>query len=156
MDRKTREQFRKNVEVDPQTGCWIWTGTRHPAGYGRFYDPSRQQTLPAHYITLELYTGKRVPRGLECHHKCGNKSCVNPKHLQLVTHAEHFKIHAKAGAWSGSRNGRSKLTEDQVLAMRAMDEIGIFPKLKLAEAFGVPYRTFRYAVSGEGWKIKNR
>ena len=88
---------------------------------------------------------------MEVHHTCNNRACCNPKHIEVLIHAEHMALHAKTGVWAGSNNSQSKLTENQVLAMRTLDILGLFPKMKLAEAFGVPYRTYFYATSGEGW-----
>jgi hypothetical protein len=32
---------------------------------------------------------------LEIHHACRNKLCVNPTHLETITHALHMRIHAR-------------------------------------------------------------
>jgi hypothetical protein len=34
----------------------------------------------------------------EVHHRCENKVCVNPEHLQLVTSCEHKRIHLRGRA----------------------------------------------------------
>jgi 23S rRNA-/tRNA-specific pseudouridylate synthase len=34
-----------------------------------------------------------IPKGIQIHHKCDNKLCINPKHLQALTKSEHQKIH---------------------------------------------------------------
>ncbi len=36
-----------------------------------------------------------IPEGVELHHKCNNKWCVNPKHIELLTFEEHLKAHGK-------------------------------------------------------------
>lgn len=48
--------------------------------------------VKAHRVSYELYMGE-IPVGMEVHHVCGNKRCVNPRHLELVSKPEHLEIH---------------------------------------------------------------
>ncbi|NQE89602.1 HNH endonuclease [Nocardia terpenica] len=48
----------------------------------------KKKNFPVHRMVLEAKLG--APLGvLAAHHKCGNSGCVNPDHLQPVTHAEN-------------------------------------------------------------------
>jgi hypothetical protein len=38
-----------------------------------------------------------IPAGLELHHVCENKLCVNPEHLQPMTRCDHLRLHRNAG-----------------------------------------------------------
>lgn len=40
----------------------------------------------------EKYKGKIVP-GMVLHHKCGNRRCANPEHLEMVTRVQHLDFH---------------------------------------------------------------
>ncbi|KKM90751.1 hypothetical protein LCGC14_1235400 [marine sediment metagenome] len=68
------------------TPCWLWEGTPHGGGYGIFINGG-QRSL-AHRFSYELKYGP-IPEGLEPDHLCRNSSCVNPLHLEAVTHREN-------------------------------------------------------------------
>jgi len=62
--------------------CWLWTGTL-ASGYGQY----RRQ--PAHRVIYQLLR-EQIPDGLELDHICRNTRCVNPSHLEPVTHRENM------------------------------------------------------------------
>lgn len=78
-------------------GCWLWTGARKPNGYGFIADdaqPGRMpKTLSVHRVSYEWANGE-IPEGMQIHHTCENKSCVNPDHLTAKTPGKHKHDHA--------------------------------------------------------------
>ena len=68
--------------------CWVWTSTITPQGYGRF-SVNGKQTL-AHRFSYETFVGV-IPIGKELDHLCRNQACVNPDHLEAVTHSINLK-----------------------------------------------------------------
>lgn len=68
--------------------CWIWTGYTSRLGYGIFGPGGRSVTMPAHRWSYEHFVGP-VPDGLELDHLCRVRRCVNPLHLEAVTHREN-------------------------------------------------------------------
>lgn len=71
--------------VDPATGCWVWQGMRAKGGYGYMGADGY-----AHRVAYKEYVGP-VPQGLELDHLCNRPECVNPEHLEPVTHAENMR-----------------------------------------------------------------
>lgn len=69
--------------------CWIWTASCQPKGYGIFGVTSEQNVL-AHRFAYERCL-RPIPDGLELDHLCKNRSCVNPIHLEPVTHVENVR-----------------------------------------------------------------
>lgn len=67
--------------------CWPWMGYVNPEGYGRTRVAGHDSGM-AHRIAFEFVVG-RVPAGLELDHLCRNPPCVNPAHLEPVTHREN-------------------------------------------------------------------
>ena len=68
--------------------CWIWQGASAPNGYGKI--TSNYKTLSAHRYMYENLVGA-VPIGMQLDHLCGNKLCVNPQHLEVVTCGENIQ-----------------------------------------------------------------
>ena len=77
------DRFFRFVSV-VENGCWQWVGAVNgPRGYGRFRYAGH--TVYAHRFLYE-YMVKTIPAKLELDHKCRNTLCVNPQHLEPVSH----------------------------------------------------------------------
>ena len=78
-------------KVDKSGDCWVWTGTRSKGrrqGYGLISAGNR--TRHAHRIAYVLANGQ-IPAGMVIHHRCRNKLCVNPGHLELLSRADNSR-----------------------------------------------------------------
>lgn len=86
------ERIVYNTLFVPETGCWIWLGTRDGRGYGRvgIFDKHRGKTVKplAHRWVYSQLVGDIEP-GKEIDHICTVRECVAPAHLQEVTHQEN-------------------------------------------------------------------
>lgn len=87
---------------EPNSGCWIWDAAVDDRGYGRI--SVRGYWRHAHRFLYENLVGQ-VPDGLELDHKCRMNCCVNPDHLEPVTHQENVRRAGAAGAL-GTKNKR--------------------------------------------------
>lgn len=76
-------------EFDPDLGrCWLWTAGLFRLGYGAFWFHHNQEY--AHVVSFRLEKGA-IPHGTELDHLCRVRHCVNPDHLEPVTHAENMR-----------------------------------------------------------------
>lgn len=84
------ELFRINTQVNPDSGCWIWTGTIVATGYGSV--SLGGVVFAVHRLSYEHFVGP-IPPGLTIDHVkargCVSRACANPSHLEPVTLAEN-------------------------------------------------------------------
>lgn len=73
---------------EPNSGCWLWVGSVGHDGYGRMR--VNGVTRQAHIVSYVEFKGK-IPTGLELDHKCRVRCCVNPAHLEAVSHSVNVR-----------------------------------------------------------------
>lgn len=98
-------------KVNKTDTCWLWTGSLNNRGYGMVWDIRTQKPMLAHRASYELLVGD-IPRGLTLDHLCSTPECVNPAHLEPVTHAENIRRGRSAGAVA-VRTGRCRHGHDE-------------------------------------------
>lgn len=81
--KKVTARLEKNIERVPMSGCWVWVGACDRDGYSRMSIDGRVRM--AHRVSYESYAGK-IPDGLTIDHLCRVRCCINPTHLEAVTH----------------------------------------------------------------------
>lgn len=64
------------------SGCLLWTGACNDDGYP--YVSVGGRMTGAHRVVYEALVGP-LARGEPVHHRCGNRRCVLPEHLQAAT-----------------------------------------------------------------------
>lgn len=88
------DSFRRRVGAGEPDECWPWLGYITALGYGSWtgrFGPLRQpRTFKAHRLAF-LLAGGVIGAGLELDHLCRLRHCVNPAHLEAVTHAENMR-----------------------------------------------------------------
>lgn len=86
VEERFWEKVNKNGPIPercPELGpCWVWTGGTSE-GYGMFWLDGTQ--VRAHILSFTWAKGE-IAEGQERDHLCRNRRCVNPDHLEAVTH----------------------------------------------------------------------
>ena len=81
-------RFLAKTRIDDDSGCWIWTASLMPGGYAQFFLRGRPRL--GHRIAWLHYYGP-TPHGTELDHLCRLRHCVNPDHLEPVSHTENVR-----------------------------------------------------------------
>lgn len=133
---KTGVAWHERYEVD-ENGCWLWTGrVWGNSGYGSFKRNGR--IVSAHRAFYELHVGP-IPPGMEIDHLCRVPLCVNPRHMEPVTHAENDR-----------RGAATRLTWQQVEEIRHSTD----PQYVLARRYGIAHNHVSQILSGKSWVAK--
>lgn len=87
--------IQRAIQVDEQTGCWLWQRSKSKDGYG--WASLNNKTYQAHRLVYQLLRATPEP-GRVIDHLCRCRHCVNPYHLELVTPAENLRRSPLAAA----------------------------------------------------------
>ena len=136
--RRGHQRKSPGYKVDSKSGCWDWRGYINPAGYGRVRLGTRGRVVMAHRMVWERENGQ-VPPGMELHHACGNRGCVNPNHMELLVVAEHRRL-------SGNRKLSPNMAHDIRMQRKAGARVA-----DLAALYGVAKQTIYSVVKGTMW-----
>lgn len=117
------------------TGCWRWTRSKTTAGYGHFHVGGHY--YQAHRLLYVLTRGPVTTTAMD--HLCRNRWCVNPAHLEPVSHRENIR------RGRGTRLTPAKVREvrDAVAAGGSYRAVG--------RAFGIDHSTVCRIVTGSRW-----
>jgi hypothetical protein len=104
-----RQRLLGKVEVQPSSGCWLFTGQLDRFGYGHIdtEDVSKRlrkgrRTQQAHRVAYELLVGPigdKLVIDHTCHNEdsdctggkeCQHRRCCNPEHLAPTTHRQNI------------------------------------------------------------------
>ena len=85
----TRQQqnLLQMTYLQNDTGCWIWQGQISNSGYGRIMETQadhRTRMISAQTASYHAFIGA-VPQGNLVKQSCGNRLCINPEHLELMS-----------------------------------------------------------------------
>jgi hypothetical protein len=86
-------------KVSKTETCWLWGGMLAKDGYGLFCFAKRK-TVSAHRWVFTELIGP-IADGNEIDHMCFVRNCVNPEHLEQVSHAENVARSIANGNYAG-------------------------------------------------------
>jgi hypothetical protein len=136
------------IAVTNEKGCLlVISHHRSKDGHVKIQINGKQYRL--HRYLFEQKYGK-IPEGFVVRHKCDNPNCVNVEHLELGTHEDNVRDRVERDrSAKGERNGRAKLTEDDVRFIRSDNEHSV---CQLAKMFNVDHKTIRNIKNYKTWK----
>lgn len=145
------ERFLSKINKTP--GCWEWTGTKNPDGYGMFA-LTHTKPVGAHRFSYELHVGK-IPDGLVIDHICHNRACVRPDHLRPVTTKQNGE-HRRGAARNSATGIRGVRWDKQLERWKGsvghngvVVHVGYFHDIKECEAAVIRTRLELHTHSGD-------
>lgn len=137
--------------------CRIWTGYSKDGRYGCMKIDGEQ--IGTHRASYEAFVGPVPPDMIVCHH-CDTPRCIEPRHLFVGTHLDNARDRDAKGRGRcfegadrrGARNGRSKLSERDVVAIRRMYSDCSVTQQRIAEVFGVTQGAVTQIVLNKTWQ----
>lgn len=142
--------------------CWEWQGpvtkpARNRQSAGQPITTYKGKTLGARRIMYEL-SGRQIVEGHLITTKCGNKLCLNPKHLIQLSPAQQNVRLGKKGAFSSpnrcakiavaQRANNSKINMEIARIIRDSDE----STQVMSERYGISRRRAQLIRSGNAWR----
>lgn len=149
----TKQDFYAKLKKGgPNGDCLEWSGLKSK-GYGQTYVNGKM--IWTHRLVLQL-------EGIDTNgwfvlHSCDNPACCNPNHLRLGTQKENMDDRNKRGRQAklkGSKNGSSKLTEDQVIEIKHRLSLGE-TQVSIASDYGVRNTLISKIKLGINWSHVN-
>ena len=167
-----RARFFKYVQKD-ESGCWLWTGMKDRAGYGRIrVGNAGSRIRRAHRVSYELHVGL-IPNGLHICHHCDTPACVNPDHLFAGTSSENMQDMVRKGRANpkpkrgdesnrrthpesyahlhGEGSGMAKLTTNRMLEVYDLKNTGV-STYHVADQFSVSRSLVRQIWARKIWR----
>ena len=138
-ENEIRLRFNAKWMPEPNSGCWIWTGSLSNSGYARlssFHSSAlNRRFVKAHRVAWILFRGE-IPGGLCVLHKCDTPSCVNPNHLFLGTRGDNTADMDRKNrrvVCMGENHPCTKLSDNDVRSIRKDSR----SSCKIAPEYGV-------------------
>jgi hypothetical protein len=126
--------------------CLEVAGHRETNGYVRI--KVNYKTVSAHRYSYSSFVGE-IPEGMLVLHTCDNPPCVNPEHLFLGTQQDNMNDKVAKGRQSqGETHHKSKLTKQQVLAIRRDNR----SQRAIAHEYGIDQAAVQRIKNRKVWK----
>ena len=139
------ERFLRRVEKTDT--CWVWKGAKYNTGYGQLVSKVWGDEY-AHRWSFNYHHKQEIPEGFDVRHKCDNRICVNPDHLELGTRKQNVQDMLERHALPCNR----KFTKEQVVEIKAKRETGKTYQ-SLAEEYGCNRRVIERLCLGKTYQI---
>lgn len=146
-----KERLLAKRALNPETGCWDWTGVKNLQGYGRLL--INRHLIFTHRLSAHVYLGMDLKSTQYVCHTCDRPSCFSPDHLYLgnaLTNAKDKSLRGKPCAIKGEASNLAKLTEAQVIKIIQCLNLGQ-THASIAAKFQVGSSTIGMISNGSNW-----
>ena len=140
------DRLMSRIDSSDGGACWPISG-QSSGGYGRIKINGKSER--AHRVMFFLF--RPGPAPMVVRHVCNNPKCINPAHLRAgdqKLNALDRKLSGREGNHKGLANGRHRLTDDAVRAIRTSKESGVV----LGEKYGVSRTVISCVRLMKSWK----
>lgn len=153
---QVKEQFLEKVLMEPNTGCWYWLGPITVQGYASVKSKYNFGFCNGSRLSYYLFKGEFDTKKLALHH-CDNPRCVNPDHLYIGDHKDNSNDKHRRHRDSprkGELNGRSKLSNDQIIEIRNRYKRKSEKDnaVEIAKDYGVTSSMIYFVVKNLNWR----
>lgn len=108
--RLLKSLARLNARTQKTDGCWLWTGSGYPNGYGSIKIAGTRQNILAHHVADLLLNGPlpagqvrdhtcHDPRACQRGSACPQRRCWNPAHIVRTTQSANTS-RARSSRWN--------------------------------------------------------
>lgn len=142
------------VKVQKTGGCWLWSGSKTPKGYGQIRAGGRcGKLLRASRVAYALVFGP-IPAGRHVLHSCDNPPCVRPAHLFLGdqrANSEDMVSKGRARGARGVHHRSAKLSPELVREIRRRRAVEGLSMRALGRLYGVGGDQITRIVNRKKW-----
>ncbi len=142
MDEATfNRAIEGRIAMEPNSGCWLWTGSTGTAGYPYF--SYKGKTYSMHRLMWQFKNGRQLTKPEFICHKCDVRCCINPAHMFVGSHSDNMRdMLRKRRAWN------QKLTLEDAAYIKRSNE----PPSVLAARYGVVAPLIYNIRAGIAWR----
>jgi hypothetical protein len=149
-DNVLKRFWRKTEVLD--NGCWHFNKDHIQNHLYFVYNWQNDVVLQyAHHFSLYHYKGIDISFDICVFQKCGNKSCVNPDHLDYTDRASYFKLNHLDKIEHNPKHGTHRGLEvaEKIRWDYANTDITM---MKLARKYGMSYKSINYIINHKSYR----
>lgn len=141
MVKRIFKKCTSQIKEGHKDPCMIFNGATGKSGYGQIDYQNR--TFRTHVVVCESTAGQRTPKGMVVRHRCGEKKCCQPTHLQFGTNSENRVDAFRHG------DVTAKLTMTDVIQIRLKGKTETVKSL--ADEYKVSMQTITKIIKRQAW-----